>query len=493
MRGHLCTAIAMIFAGLVTSIFAHAQEMPNMPGMQNEHGQHEQMNMPAVQAKYPRMGRAQEQAQSKLFTLEQAQQLASEANPTLRQAEAEIRAAKARQQQVGLYPNPTVGYTGDEIRGGSVSGGKQGFFVQQTIVTGGKLGNNRTVLSKETQIASIEAEEQKIRVETAIKMAYMRVLGAQELLDARRDLAKIEQDHAETQRELRNTGQADETEVLQSEIAARRQRLAAHMQENALLEEWRSLAAVIGKPDLPLAVVSGQLESGWPELNEEQITEKLATESPAARIASTATARAEADILRAKRAAIPDIELRGGLEYNNNPLETAPHATGWEGLAEVGVQLPIFNRNQGNVAAAQADSERAKLEVQRVALTLRQRATSVLDEYANAKLMAVEYREELLPRAKKAYGLMDEKYGQMLASYPRVIETQRALYELQLEYIAGLENVWTTGLALQGYLLTDGLEAPAHPGDVDRPVREINVPMPEGSNSSTLPGGFSRP
>ncbi len=274
MRGHLCTAIATIFAGLVTSIFAHAQEMPNMPGMQNEHGQHVQMNMPAVQAKYPRMGRAQEQAQSKLFTLEQAQQLASEANPTLRQAEAEIRAAKARQQQVGLYPNPTVGYTGDEIRGGSVSGGKQGFFVQQTIVTGGKLGNNRTVLSKETQIASIEAEEQKIRVETAIKMAYMRVLGAQELLDARRDLAKIEQDHAETQRELRNTGQADETEVLQSEIAARRQRLAAHMQENALLEEWRSLAAVIGKPDLPLAVVSGQLESGWPELNEEQITEK---------------------------------------------------------------------------------------------------------------------------------------------------------------------------------------------------------------------------
>ncbi len=136
----------------------------------------------------------------------------------------------------------------------------------------------------------------------------------------------------------------------------------------------------------------------------------------------------------------------------------------------MGVQLPIFNRNQGNVAAAQADSERAKLEVQRVALTLRQRATSVLDEYANAKLMAVEYREELLPRAKKAYGLMDEKYGQMLASYPRVIETQRALYELQLEYIAGLENVWTTGLALQGYLLTDGLEAPAHPGDVDRPV-----------------------
>ena len=68
--------------------------------------------------------------------------MAAETNPTLRQAEAEIRAAKARQQQAALYPNPSIGYTGDEIRGGSIGGGKQGFFVQQTIVTGGKLGQS---------------------------------------------------------------------------------------------------------------------------------------------------------------------------------------------------------------------------------------------------------------------------------------------------------------------------------------------------------------
>jgi len=57
---------------------------------------------------YPRMGRAQEKANGALVTLEQVQKIASDSNPTLRQAEAEIRAAKARQQQSGLYPNPTV-------------------------------------------------------------------------------------------------------------------------------------------------------------------------------------------------------------------------------------------------------------------------------------------------------------------------------------------------------------------------------------------------
>ena len=116
-------------------------------------------------------------------------------------------------------------------------------------------------------------------------------------------------------------------------------------------------------------------------------------------------------------------------------------------------------------------------------LTLRERAASAIDEYANARLMAAEYRDEMLPRAKKAYGLMVDKYGQMLASYPRVLDAQRKLYELHIEYVSALENVWTNGIALQGFLLTDGLEAPARPGEVDRPIRETNVPMPERTMS----------
>ena len=139
------------------------------------------------------------------------------------------------------------------------------------------------------------------------------------------------------------------------------------------------------------------------------------------------------------------------------------------------------------MAAARTDIERAGQEKKRISLTLRERAASAVDQYANARLMATEYREEMLPRAKKAYGLMVDKYGQMLASYPRVLDSQRRLFELQIEYIAALESVWTNGLALQGYLLTDGLEAPARPGEVDRPVRETNVPMPERTMSPREP------
>jgi cobalt-zinc-cadmium efflux system outer membrane protein len=454
------------------------QEM-KMPKQEQSH----HMEMPAVTAEYPRMGRAQERAHGALVTLEQVQKIAADSNPTLRQAEAEIRATKARQQQAGLYPNPTVGYTGDEIRGGSVGGGKQGFFLQQAVVTGGKLGLSREVFGKEVKLAEIEAEEQKIRVQSAVKMAFLRVLAAQELLETRRDLAKIAQDAAETQRRLMNTGQADESEVLGAEVETQRMRMAARMQENTLREEWRSLAAVIGQPELPLATVAGNLETDWPELNEDQAVETIAKESPAVRIADAAEARAQSVLARAKREPVPDVLIRGGLEYNNETLGSVPWAKGWEGIAELAVQIPLFNRNQGNTAAARADIDRAGQEKTRIALTLRERAATAVDQYANARLMAVEYRDEMLPRAKRAYSLMVDKYGQMLASYPRVLDTQRKLYELQIEYISALESVWTNGIALQGFLLTDGLEAPARPSEVDRPIRETNVPMPERTMS----------
>ncbi|HWY43057.1 MAG TPA: TolC family protein [Candidatus Sulfotelmatobacter sp.] len=472
----LLTAMVLL---LSTRALAQEQSMPGMqmPAAQNDMHHHHAAQM--HDSDYPRFGQAQKEPGQRLFTLEDAQQIARAKNPTLRQAEAGIRAAKARQQQAGLLPNPVAAYSADEIRGGAEGGGKQGFFVEQRIVTGGKLARNRDVFAKETSLAEIEAEEQKIRVETAVKMAFYRVLAAQELADVRTQLARIANENATTEKRLNNTGQADDTEVLGAEIEAQRLQLAQRMQENTLREEWRSLSAAMGDPEMERMTVAGDLEHGWPELSDAEVLDAISKRSPAVRIADATAARNRADVIRAQREAIPDLRLRGGMEYNNELIGAIPRAIGWEGTAEVAVEIPIFNRNQGNVTAARAETDRAEEEKRRIALTLRERAATVLDQYSNARLMVEQYRKEILPRAKRAYTLMDERHGEMLASYPRVLETQRRLFELHTEYVAALESLWTNGIALQGFLLTDGLEAPARPGEMDRPVRETNVPMPE--------------
>jgi outer membrane protein, heavy metal efflux system len=474
-------ALLLMTLSFVLARCIYGQESPatNAPAPH----QHTHSGAQSIEVEFPRFGRSQEKAKDSLFTLDGALEIARTNNPTFRQAEAGVKAAHARVQQAGLYPNPTVGYSGDEIRGGEIHGGKQGFFVEQTIVTAGKLSRSREVMRKEARLAEIEAEEQRLRVETAVKMAFYRVLAAQEMADSRADLARIAEQVVETERRLQNTGQADETEVLAAEVDAQRMKLSARMKENTLREEWRSLAAVIGQPDLVLRTVAGDLEHGWPALDESQAGDLVVKQSPAVRIASVTGERAEAELSRAKREKIPDLIARAGLEYNHELLNNITLATGWQANAELAVEIPVFNRNQGNVGAARAEIDRAAAEKQRVALTLRERAASVLDEYANARLTAEQYRDAILPLAKQSYGLMSDRYGEMLAAHPRVLDSKRKLFELQSEYIGALEDVWTTGLALQGYLLTDGLEAPARPAEMDRAIRETNVPMPERTRS----------
>ena len=426
-------------------------------------------------------GRAQTPAsEQKTITLEELQQMALQNNPTFGQSAANIQAAEGRRKQSGLYPNPTVGYQGEQIRGGSFHGGEQGFFVQQDIVLGGKLGLNRKIFDQELKQAETEAEEQKLRVVTNVRMSYVQALAAQQTLELRQDLSKLADDAVETSHQLANVGQADAPDVLESEVEAQQAELAVTMAEQNQRRVWKALAAVVGSPRLPLMRLEGKLED-TPPVHPDELVEKIVNESPAVRIAELGVKRAEAALDRAKRETIPDLQLRGGLQQNGELLPNG-RAVGLQGFADVGVRIPIFNRNQGNIATASADAERAKREVERVKLVLRERAASVVQTYTFSQTAVDRYKNQMIPRAQKAYEMYTKKYQDMAVAYPQVLIAQRTLMQLEVSYISALENFATSSLSLQSYLLTDGLEAPSQPGGIDQPVREVNIPFQMGAS-----------
>src|ERR1700682_195645 len=426
-------------------------------------------------------GRAQTPAsEQKTITLEELQQIALQNNPTFAQSAANIRAAEGRKKQSGLYPNPPIGYQGEQIRGGSFHGGEQGFFVQQDIVLGGKLGLNRKIFDQELKQAETEAEEQRIRVITTVRISYIQALAAQQTLELRHNLSKLADDAVETSRQLTNVGQADAPDVLESEVEAQQAQLAVTMAERNQQRIWKAMTAVVGNPRLPLMGLEGKLED-TPPINADELVEKIVNESPAVRIAELGVKRAEAALARAKRETIPDLQLRGGLQQNGELLSNG-RPVGLQGFADVGVRIPIFNRNQGNIAAAKADAERAKREVERVKLVLRERAASVVQTYTFSQTAVDRYKNQMIPRAQKAYEMYTKKYREMAAAYPQVLIAQRTLMQLEVSYVTALESFATSSLSLQSYLLTDGLEAPSQPGGIDQPVREVNIPFQMGAS-----------
>jgi outer membrane protein, heavy metal efflux system len=90
----------------------------------------------------------------------------------------------------------------------------------------------------------------------------------------------------------------------------------------------------------------------------------------------------------------------------------------------------------------------------------------------------------MLPQAEKAYQLYLNRYRNMASAYPQVLISQRTLFQLQTDYISSLETLWVSTVTLKGFLLTDGLEAPTPPTQIDRPVRETNLP----TGASTMQG-----
>ena len=391
--------------------------------------------------------------------LEELEQMALASNPTLAQVQANLRVATGLARQASLYPNPTVGYYGDEIRGGYLGGGKQGGFVSQTIVLGGKLRAARRVADLQASQVETSGQIQRLRILNNVRTLFYQVLAAQRLVEVRQNLATLAGDATQTSYQLGNVGQADRPDILQSEVEQQQASVNVRIAQQSLQASWRVLAAVAGRPGLPLARLEGDLDA-IPDLNYEEWVATTLRESPEVKLAQQAVESAEASLIQARKAPIPDLQFTGILAQNYEPLETTRKPIGLQGGAQIGVQIPIFNRNQGNAVAARGEIESTKQELVRLKLQLERDVASKFRDYDTARVIVQQYKTEMLPRAEQAYKLYQTNYQKMAAAYPQVLISQRTLFQLEADYILALDNAWQSSLVIRGFGLMDGLSQP---------------------------------
>ena len=423
----------------------------------NPHAGH-QMQPPAAPAQ-------QTTPAGPVMTLADVERTALQNNPTLSQAEAAIRAAQGRRRQAGLWPNPTVGYQGEEFAFRAFGDKAEHFgFIEQTIPLGGKLRKSQRIFEREVEQAEIEATTQKARVLNTVRMLYYETLGAQQMVDLRTELARIAREAVKTTSELLNVGQADRPDHLEAEIESQQVELELESARNNLRQAWQLIASVIGTPAMAPMRLAGNLEENLPTLDQETLMATLLQESPEIKRARVEVERAQAVLARAKAERIPDLFLRGGIGYSSEFLETANGATGRrtgpEANVQIGITMPIFNRNQGGIAAAQAELAVAEREVTRLELSLRVRLAQAFRDYNNAADAVRRYREVILPRAERAYNLYLASFRQMAASYPQVLISQRTMFQVREQYLNTLVDLRQNAIQLEGFLLTGGLDAP---------------------------------
>jgi outer membrane protein, heavy metal efflux system len=432
-------------------------QQPSMPGMQMDKMDHS--SPPQSPAPAPQL--LQGVATRPPVKLEAFLTMADRNNPTLRQAAALIRRSEAEARQAALYPNPTVGYEGDQIRGGSYGGGEQGGFVAQTIVLGGKLGLRRNIYEQQKQSGTIAAQAQLLRVHNDVTQMFYSALSAQHTVEVRGRLTALAQEAVQTAHRLANVGQADAPDLLQAEVEAEQAEIDYTLAQRMFIQKFKSLAALTGNPTAEIAPLDAAFDAP-PEIDPSHLVDTTVQQSPSVKQAQQQVVIAEARLKDAKREVVPDLQLRAGEQANLEQLPEAPgKKTGAQSFASAGIELPLWNRNQGNTRAAEAELEQARQEVTRTQLSLRQQAEVLAQNYLSAKLEAERYRTDLLPRARQAYQLYLEKYQSMAQAYPQVIVSQRTLFELEVHYIDSLDRSWQNAIALENFTLQGGLENPA--------------------------------
>lgn len=385
--------------------------------------------------------------------------LALKNNPTLKQAEAQVRRLQAEAKQQGLWSNPEIGYEADHVRGGSYHSGEQGGYVQQTVPLAGQRSTARAAVEQQARQAQAVLAAQQTRVKAAVWQAFYAALAMQAEVDLRTQLAGIAADAAVTTHQLGNVGQADAPDILQSEVEREQAKLDLATAQREYRKAFATLAAVSGDNAIMATPLEGDLKA-VPQLNEAS-AQSVAEASPTLNVAQQEVNANEAAVRSARRQQMPQLTLRAGVQQDNEPLESTNGRVGVVGVAQAGITLPLWNRNQGAVEAAKAGVLSSQAEVERTQLQLKLQAAQTMQDYSNATQQAQRYRDELLPRAARAYELYQQKYMTMAAAYPQVLVSQRTLFQLQIEYVHALGAAWQSAILLQNGLLQDGLQAPA--------------------------------
>lgn len=410
--------------------------------------------------------------EGEVLDLETVLSLTTQNNPTLRQARLQISAELAKAQQAGLYPNPTLAYAGEQIfvdvEGDTDSPGEfQGGILSQRFVTGGKLRLSREKYLRRAHVSEHLAVAQQYRVCNDVRIHFYRTLAAQQRLEMHRELLKTAEDAAVTARELYNAGQANRYDVRKSNVMLQRTRLDVQRAEHEYRMRFRELTALVGL-DLPVGAVVGTLATTEPLATFDAALARIVAESPEVLAARAKLAADRVTIEREEVEWIPDIVVSAGSGYNFDARETVA-------VADVSIEIPLFDRNQGTVAQARADYNRQRREIRRTELTLRQRLAMVYEEYAMAFEHATEYRDSIVPEMKAAYRELLGSYKESRIEWPDVLQAQSDYAEVRLAQINFEEQLRRSEVLIQGYLLDGGLNAASGPtpaGHID------SVPKP---------------
>ena len=393
--------------------------------------------------------------------LESLVALALEQNPRLAKVSYAVEAARGKAFQAGLYPNPNVALLWDELFDKTGRSGVNTLpGITQEIVTAGKLKLSRAAAEREAEQASWGVMAERYAMLSQVRSAYFDALALQERVRLLCEVRRYGRDVTKTVRSLRDDAkQLADIDVLPVEAELLRYEADVESAQAEKAAAYKRLAALVGVNRMTITKVAGSLnEYSLPDYDAESTPMYVLTVHPEIQMAQWGVEKAKFVVQRAKVDPIPNLTLDTGyVRQNQNRSD--------DFRLGVSASIPLWNKNQGNIRAAEAELCAAMQEVGRIENDLTDRVATALREFAAARKRAAKY-QFVVDKAEHAQNIATEDQRRNLSPL-MVLELQRSLRQARLEQLKSLGDAWKAAATISGLTIEDQWPpAPANPANV---------------------------
>ncbi|WP_146579571.1 TolC family protein [Neorhodopirellula pilleata] len=389
-------------------------------------------------------------AMSTGMTLEAIEAIALSNNPTIAELVATTQKAAGFRHQVGLWANPTLGYNATQLADEGTD--QHTVFISQTLITADKLALNRSVLNEALRAQLLQLEAQKYRIATDVRITFYEALAAQRRIELIRDFRSVVDKGLDIAEQLKEAEEGSQLEVVQAKVQKNEIELALKQAEIRYQAAWRELAAFAGNPGLAPMPLHGNLPNEEPSLDWSDVAASTTAASPEYQAALARVSQARANLCRQQVQPIPNLDVQLASGYDNGTN------SGLINL-QIGAPIPVFNKNQGNIAAARAEYMRASREVERIENSIQARLAAVSREYDSSLAAVQQYASDILPNAEEGLNLAELAYQAGETSFVQVLVARRTYFDTNLQYIRSQAQLAQAKAQVDGFVLTGALDS----------------------------------
>jgi cobalt-zinc-cadmium efflux system outer membrane protein len=364
------------------------------------------------------------------LVLAQALAQALMGNPKLAAFSQEIRAREAATLQANLLPNPTLDVQASNFGNNKFKGADGDAItiaLSQLVELGGKRAARTEVAMLNHELANWDYEAQRINVLTQVTLAYIEVLAAQQHLHLAEQLLDVAKKMFAIAAVKVHSGSVAPLEETKAKVIQASAQIDLQRTQKQLLASRQRLASTWGSTQVLFQSALGDLETIQQPPVLQNLVQRIKDNPDLARWATEINQRqALVDLEKSK--AIPDITFNlgtntylDGHDYNMNAGFSMP--------------LPVFDRNQGSILAAQRRLNKAEDERRNTEINTMTALNVIYQQLHSAYIEVIILRTDVIPGAESAFKVASRGYRLGEYDFLQVLDAQRTLVGVKTQYI----------------------------------------------------------